>query len=35
MKKKVPQISQIYTDFSGEVFCHADFVDDADFLFIG
>ena len=37
----VPQISQIYTDFSWDVFfSHADFADDADFfswdfLFIG
>ena len=31
--EKVPQISQIYTDFSWDVFfCHADFADDADFL---
>ena len=30
---KVPQISQIYTDFySSEFFCHADFADDADFF---
>ena len=28
----VPQISQIYTDFSSwDYFCHADFADDADF----
>ena len=33
--EKVPQISQIYTDFLFGVFCHADFADDADFLFIG
>ena len=33
--EKVPQISQIYTDFFIGVFCHADFADDADFLFIG
>ena len=36
--ENVPQISQIYTDFSWDVFigvfCHADFADDADF-FIG
>ena len=31
--EKVPQISQIYTDFSWDVFfCHADFADDADFF---
>ena len=30
--EKVPQISQIYTDFSWDVFfSHADFADDADF----
>ena len=33
--ENVPQISQIYTDFSWDVFCHADFADDADFFFIG
>ena len=42
--ENVPQISQIYTDFSCDVFigvfCHADFADDADcflmgFFFIG
>ena len=37
--ENVPQISQIYTDFSWDVFCHADFADDPDFssgiLFIG
>ena len=31
--EKVPQISQIYTDFSWDVFCHADFADDADFFY--
>ena len=30
--ENVPQISQIYTDFSWDVFCHADVADDADFL---
>ena len=31
--EKVPQISQIYTDFSWDVFfSHADFADDADFF---
>ena len=31
--EKVPQISQIYTDFFlGRFFCHADFADDADFF---
>ena len=30
--EKVPQISQIYTDFSWDVFFHADFADDADFF---
>ena len=30
--EKVPQISQIYTDFFIGVFCHADFADDADFF---
>ena len=30
--ENVPQISQIYTDFSWDVFCHADFADDADFF---
>ena len=34
--KKVPQISQIYTDFSSDVFfSHADFADDADFFLMG
>ena len=33
--EKVPQISQIYTDFSWDVFCHADFADDADFFSSG
>jgi len=33
--EKVPLISQIYTDFSWDVFCHADFADDADFFLIG
>jgi len=34
--EKVPQISQIYTDFSWDVFLsHADFADDADFFIIG
>ena len=32
--EKVPQISQIYTDFFlGRFFCHADFADDADFFY--
>ena len=37
--ENVPQISQIYTDFSWDVFigvfCHADFADDADFFLMG
>ena len=34
--ENVPQISQIYTDFSWDVFfSHADFADDADFFLMG
>ena len=33
--ENIPQISQIYTDFSWDVFCHADFADDADFFLMG